>query len=361
VDKIPSQGISAEQVLTKLEGLKSKDIDWKNGRNFAYVYHPGDKISALVKKAYLSYLSENALNPTSFPSLKYMENSVLKMCTALFHGDDEVRGSMTTGGTESIMMTVFTARQYARSEMKLSGQSNIIVPQSAHPAFFKAGHYFDVEIRPVAVDDDFVADSAAMESAIDENTVMLVGSAPAYPHGVLDPIEEIAKIAQSRGLLCHVDACIGGFMLPFIQAAGVEIAPFDFSVSGVTSISADIHKYGYAAKGASVILYKTEALRKHQFYAYTQWNGGIYVSPTMTGTRPGGAIAGAYAALVHIGQDGYQELSMSCYNTAQKIQKVCRDIEGIDVIGSPCASLFAIQSESMDIYQVGDRRSQEIC
>ena len=352
---IPKIGLSKEEVLQKLEAIKSNDIDWRKGRNFAYVYHPGNELGDTIKLAYLAMISENALNPTSFPSLKKMENEVLSMTTLLLHGDEKVKGSMTTGGTESIMMTVFSARQYARNERKIKGIPNIIVPHSVHPAFFKAGHYFDVEIRPIKLLPDYSADVELMKSAIDSNTIMLVGSAPSYPHGIMDPIEKIAACAMDQNVLCHVDACVGGFMLPFLKMEGIEIPAFDFNVDGVTSISADLHKYGYASKGASVILYKTEALRKHQFYAYTEWNGGIYVSPTMTGTRPGGAIASAHAALTHIGIDGYKKLIRVCYDAAAKIQDAVKSIDGISIIGNPLTTIFAIRSERDNhIYQIGD-------
>ena len=302
--------------------MKSDDLNWKEGRNFSYVYYAGDEILNTVKEAYQLFFSENALNPSAFPSLQKMEVDVIEMVGDLLNGDDLVAGSMTSGGTESILMAVKSAREWA----KKSGISNpeIIVPATAHPAFHKACYYFDMEIKVAKVGDDFRAIPTEIARCINNNTVMLVASAPSYPQGVVDPVEAIASLAKEKKLLCHVDACVGGFMLPFLKKLNFPIPGFDFSVDGVTSISADIHKYGYAAKGASVILYKNPELRKCQFYSYTHWSGGIYGSPSMAGTRPGGSIAAAWAALKYIGMEGYCKKAKICIGTTQKLKKRLR-------------------------------------
>ncbi|MFK7771119.1 MAG: aspartate aminotransferase family protein [Saprospiraceae bacterium] len=352
--KIPTKGLTETELFEEMTALRKDDLNWRDGRNFAYVYYPGEEILSVVKKAYQLFFSENALNPSAFPSLRNMENDVVSMCSGLFHGDEEVVGSLTTGGTESILMAVKTAREWGKKNKNLTGIPEIILPATAHPAFFKAAHYFNVNILLCPIEEDFRVDAQKMEKLISKNTVLLVGSAPSYPQGVVDPIEALGQIARKRNLLFHVDACIGGFILPFLQQLDYKIPAFDFSVEGVTSISADIHKYGYAAKGASVILHKNSDLRKHQFYTYTKWTGGIYASPTMTGTRPGGAIAAAYAALKFVGNDGYLKLAQSCMDTTEKLQNAIREIPELDILTTPDSTLFAITSDNLDIYEVGD-------
>ena len=324
--KIPQEGLSKESLFAEMKEMSKEDLDWRNGRNFAYVYYPGEEISNIVKEAYQMFFSENALNPSAFPSLRNMENDIISMSADLLGGNKKVVGSLTTGGTESILMAVKTAREWGKKNKNLEGPAQIILPATAHPAFFKAAHYFGVEIIVIPVEDDFRVDPKKIEKAISSNTVLVVGSAPSYPQGVIDPIEAIGQIAKKNELLFHVDSCVGGFILPFLKQLNYKIPSFDFSVEGVTSISADIHKYGYAAKGASVILYKNSDLRKHHFYTYTKWTGGLYASPTLTGHRPGGPIAAAYAVLKFVGINGYHRLAKICMETSQKLQNAIREI-----------------------------------
>lgn len=354
MEKIPEKGRSIGTLLTAMESMKSKDIRWREGRNFAYVYFAGDQVLSDVQKAYLAFFSENGLNPSAFPSLRRMEAEVLEMTAQLFHGPESARGSMTSGGTESILMAVKTARSWAKVHKPEIQQPEIVLPASAHPAFHKACYYFQLTPKIVPVEADFRVSAAAMESAIGPHTILLVASAPSYPHGVVDPIAEIGQVAKKHNLLFHVDACVGGFMLPFLEKAGFRVPEWDFRVPGVTSISADIHKYGYAAKGASTVTYRTGALRKHQFYVYTPWPGGIYASPSLCGTRPGGAIAAAWAVLQLLGQNGYTDLAQKTMETALALRKGIDAIEGVEVLGQPDMCLFALASETLDIYEVGD-------
>ncbi|MEM1323130.1 MAG: aminotransferase class V-fold PLP-dependent enzyme [Bacteroidota bacterium] len=350
----PQQGRSQSDLLAEMQEMKTGDAKWRSGKVFSYVYFAGDEVLNAVKAAYNAFFSENALNPTAFQSLRRMETEVIGMCADLLHGDADIRGSMTSGGTESILMAVKTAREWGKRNKPEMTEPELVMTDSAHPAFNKACHYFGVKAVIVPAGEDFRARPELMEAAITERTVMLVGSAPSYPQGVIDPIEAIAGLAQRRGLLCHVDACVGGFMLPFLQRLGYPIPPFDFAVPGVTSISADIHKYGYAAKGASVVLYRSAALRKLQFYVYTQWAGGIYGSPTMTGTRPGGAIAAAWAALRFIGMEGYLQKAEAAMQCAQRIRKGIEGIPGLKVLGQPDMTILAVSSDQLDVYEVGD-------
>ena len=225
---------------------------------------------------------------------------------------------------------------------------------TAHPAFEKAAEYFDVKMVHVPVREDYRANVAAMEAAITPNTIMLVGSAPSYPQGVVDPIRDLAQVAVKHNLLLHVDACVGGMLLPFVRKLGYTIPDFDFAIPGVTSMSCDLHKYGYAAKGASVILYRNSALRRHMFFSYINWSGGVYVSPTMTGTRPGGPIAAAWAIMNFLGEEGYLKLASVVMQTVRKIREGIASLPEVRVLSNPDMSVLAMASDRFDVYQIGD-------
>jgi glutamate/tyrosine decarboxylase-like PLP-dependent enzyme len=254
-------------------------------------------------------------------------------------------------------MAVLTAREWARDTLPSIAQPEILLPETAHPAFFKAAHYFNLKPVVYGIGPDLRADVAAARAAISDSTILLVGSAPAYPHGVVDPIADLARLARERGILLHVDSCVGGFMLPFVRRLGYFVPAFDFGVPGVTSISADLHKYGYAAKGASVILYRTAALRRYQLYANVDWPGGIYASPTMTGTRPGGAIAAAWAMLNHLGREGYEAVAARVMAAVIGIRAGIEEIDGIHVLGDPPMSILALASDGLDVYEIADELS----
>ncbi len=355
----PLKAASREEMLKYITEKKLKDVDWKKGKAFCLVYHPGDERAKLIKEIYDLYFSDNALNPTATPSLAELEAETVSMCADLFNGDENVRGNITTGGTESILLAVKTARDWAKKHKPHITKPNMVIPVSAHPAFMKAFHYFNVDFIPVALGNDYRANPAAMREAVNKDTIMIIGSAPSYPHGLMDPIAEIAAIAKEKNIFCHVDACIGGFMLPFIKKLGYKIPDFDFTVDGVTSISADIHKYGYSSKGSSVILYKNAAIRKFQFSLYTKWNGGVYGSPTMTGTRPGGSIAGAWAALKGIGMDGYLEMAETTMNVTNKIKAAIESINDLEIIGHPDMSILAFKSDKLDVFKLADELNKK--
>lgn len=351
---LPPHGSSKKDVLSKMRRARDHDVKWQQGRAFGLVYHINDEIDALLKEAYTMFFSENGLNPTAFPSIRKFESEVLAMTASLLGGDENVCGNMTTGGTESLLMAVKTARDWARKNFPQITHPEVILPMTAHPAFEKAAEYFDVHLVQVQVRSDFRADVDSMKQAITSNTIMMVGSAPSYPHGVIDPIAELAAIAQENGLLFHVDACVGGFLLPFAQKLGYPIPDFDFKVPGVTSISADLHKFGYAAKPASVILYRNPELRRHQMFVSINWPGGIYPSPTMTGSRAAGPIAAAWALMNHLGESGYLEITKTVMETTRIIQEGIRNIPGLKVLSNPEMSVFAIASDSLDVYEVAD-------
>jgi glutamate/tyrosine decarboxylase-like PLP-dependent enzyme len=349
----PKTGASKDEVLARMRALKQGDAKWRDGKTFSLVYFAGDEVSGLLKEAYNDFMSENGLSPLAFPSLRQFEAEVLASCASLFHGDEEVCGTMTSGGTESVLMAVKTARDWAKAERGIE-RPEMVLPITAHPAFEKAAHYFGVSARHASVGPDFKVDVNAMRELVGPNTALLVGSAVAYPQGIVDPIADIAALAREKKILCHVDACLGGFILPFAKKLGRDVPPFDFEVDGVTSLSADLHKYGFAAKGASLVLYKNAALRRHQFFTYSAWPGGIYASPSMTGTRPGGAIAAAWAVLQHLGEAGYLEQARGMLQTTDALTKGIAAVPGLKVQGAPPATVFGFSSEVVNCWELGD-------
>jgi glutamate/tyrosine decarboxylase-like PLP-dependent enzyme len=347
--------MSPEAVLDELQTHRGEDVDWKHGRTFSLVYYAGEQVMQLLHDAYSMFMAENGLSPMAFPSLRNMENEVVAMTANMLHGGDAAAGSMTSGGTESIFMAMKTARQWARKHKPEIAKPKIVAPVTAHPAFIKSAHYLDMQIEFAPLRDDWRADPEAMRAAIDDDTVILVGSAICYPYGVVDPIEEIATIADERGILMHVDGCLGGFMLPFVSRLGYDVPIWDFRAKGVTSISADVHKYGYAAKGASTVTYRDTELRKLQFYAYPDWPGGIYVTPTLAGARPGGAVAAAWAVMHHLGEDGYMKLAKVAMDATNKIRAGIESIDGLRIMGSPHMTVLAFDSDEVDVFALGSK------
>jgi glutamate/tyrosine decarboxylase-like PLP-dependent enzyme len=352
--RLPEQGLPRQQVLDDLSRLRRGDARWEQGRTFSLVYHAGDEHTEFLKRAHNLYFSENALNPGAFRSLLRLENEAVAMTGAMLHGDEHTAGTLTSGGSESIFMAVKTYRDRARAQHPEIAQPEMVLPTTVHPAFNKAGHYLGVRPVHVPLGPDFRVDVEAVRRAIGPSTVLVVGSAPAYPHGVIDPIAELAGIAHERGLGMHVDACLGGFLLPFVERLGHPIPPFDFRVPGVTSMSADLHKYGFAAKGASAILYRDKELRRYQFFVHTDWPGGLFGSTTAAGTRPGGSIAAAWAALVAMGEDGYLRTADLIMKTTRAFQEGIAKIPGLRIVGKPAMSVFAFAADAVDIFVVAD-------
>ena len=357
---IPKKGVDKEELLGEMRALRDGDADWRAGRTWSLVYYAGEEHYDFLKEAYTLFFSENALNPMAFKSLKRMEGEVVRMTASMLHGDDQVVGTMTSGGTESILMAVKAARERAKILKRLPLKPEIVAPQTIHPAFAKAAHYFGAKMRYVPVGDDFRADVEAMEAAIGPRTMLIAASAPQYPHGMIDPIEEIGEIAEDREIPFHVDACFGGFILPWIEKLGHDLPVFDFRVDGVTSMSADCHKYGFAAKGASVVMYRDMSYLRHQFFVDTEFPGGIYASPTMAGTRPGGAIAAAWAAMRAMGEEGYLELAARAMEAVAHLKQEILAVEGLEILGSEHATIVTFGScdEEVDIYAVADQMQE---
>jgi glutamate/tyrosine decarboxylase-like PLP-dependent enzyme len=355
-DRIPAEGVSRDALLAHLKSLRAGDADWRNAKTWSLVYHASDEHKALLDEAHKLFAAENALNPMAFKSLKHMEADVVRMVAALFHGDANTVGTMTSGGTESLLLSVKTYRDRARKLWPWIRSPEMVLPETAHAAFDKAAHYFGVKAKYARVDEDGRVDLTHYRRLIGPNTVMLVASAPQYPHGIVDPIESISAIAVEKKLPLHVDACVGGFVLPWIEKLGSSLPAWDFRSSGVTSISADLHKYGYAAKGASIILYRSMEDLQHQFFISTNWSGGIYLSPSMPGTRPGGTIAAAWAALQGMGESGYLSHTARALDATARLKAGIANIHGLKVIGDPQATLLAWTSteKDLDTYAIAD-------
>ena len=354
---LPVRGSTLDDVMARLRALQVSDGDYHNARTWGLIYNAGPDVDAVVQAAGSHVMLENALNPFVFPSLRDMQRDVVSMTIGLLNGGDDVGGAMTSGGTESIFMAVKTARDRARAERGIK-HGRIVLPRTAHPAFVKAAHFLDVEMTQLVLGDDLRTHASALEGMITEDTVLVVGSAPAYPFGMVDPIPEMAAIAAAAGVPFHVDACLGGFMLPFVERLGVKIPAWDFRVPGVTSISADVHKYGYAIKGASVILHRPKSNMRYQVFSFSDWPGGIYGTQAFLGTKPAPPIAAAWAVMQYLGEEGYLRLARDTMAATNKLLDGIAAIDGIHVWGEPDMTVVAIGSETHDIFAIGDRLTE---
>ncbi|MGQ9863585.1 MAG: pyridoxal phosphate-dependent decarboxylase family protein [Bacteroidia bacterium] len=356
--RLPQKGLSSEEILRQLHELKNRDTNWRSAKIWSLVYYKDEALLRLIQDVYSLFISENALNPMAFPSLRYMQNSVVSMVGEILHAPAQAAGVMTSGGTESLFLVVLAAWQHAKKRIYLH-QPQIVAPITVHPAIDKAAYYLGIKVVHVPVDEDGTPSLSEIQKHLTNDTILLVGSAPSYPHGTLDPIVQMAELAQEKQIPFHVDACIGGMMLPFLEELGYELPLYDFRVEGVTSMSVDLHKYGYAAKGASVVIYRDKAMRRNQFFAYLDWPGGIYASPTFLGTKSGGAIASAWAVLQYMGKEGYKEAAQICISATQKLLRALAEIPELYVVGKPCMSIVAFGAyPPLDIYVIADELAQ---
>jgi sphinganine-1-phosphate aldolase len=354
---LPARGMSKDEILAALDAKRVHDARWQEGRTFGMVYDGGPSVHDVAEAVALRFLHDNALNTFAFPSLGEIQSEVCAAAAALFHGDTAA-GFMTSGGTESILMAVKSARERGRTERDVT-TPEMVIPTSAHAAFHKAAHYFDVFVHKVPVRDDWRADVDAMAKLVNENTVLVAGSAPQYPQGVIDPIPELAALAADVGASFHTDACMGGFVLPFMEMNGSDVPPWDFRVDGVTTISADVHKLGYAPKGASIILHRDKNLRRYQTFVFDDWLGGFYASPAMQGSRPGLPMATAWAVMHHLGTDGYRQLTDITIRAARTMIEGVRSVPGLQVLGEPEAHIVTIAAapgweDRVDVFALGD-------
>jgi len=351
---LPEHGMSPEAIFAELDDLQRDDVQWRNGRAFSLVYYGGPDVSAVAEEAYRRYSAENALNTDAFPGLRAMQNEVVATVGDWLHSGPDGAGFMTSGGTESILMAVKAARERGRKERGITAP-NVVLPTSAHAAFEKGCYYFGVESRRVEVDSTWRADVEAMRAAIDDSTVLVVGSAPQYPQGVIDPITDIAALAAERDINCHVDACMGGVTLTYMDRLGESVPAWNFDVPGVTSISVDLHKYGYTAKGASVIMHRTKKLRAYQTFVTDNWLGGLYGSSGVLGTKGGGSIAGAWAVMRYLGDDGYLRLTAAARRACLELAAAIATIPRLQLRAEPDATLVAFgaaDEATLDVFAV---------
>ena len=349
-------GRSVEEVLAAIDQRREPEPDVHGARLFGLVYPSGDDtLEELVRAVSDRYLFGNALNPFRFPSLAEMEREVVANVGALVHLPEGGGGSMTSGGTESILMSMLVSRERARR--KGLERPTILAPYSAHPAYAKAAHLLGMEVITVPLDHDFRADVDAARSLIDERTAVVVASAFSYPYGVMDPVEELAALAAEHGVGCHVDGCIGGLVLPFLEDLGRPVPPWDFRVPGVTEISADIHKYGYTPKGASVVLHRDADWQGLQWFLYDAWPSGIYGSPAIAGARPAAPIAIAWAVQRHLGRAGYRDITRTLLGAIDSVRAGIDAIDGIGLVGDPVGPVLAVQATEpgLDLFAVADQ------
>jgi glutamate/tyrosine decarboxylase-like PLP-dependent enzyme len=351
-------GRPVDDVIADLAAKREHDVRWQDGRTFGMVYDGGPTVHEAAERAAMLYLHENALNTMAFPSLGQIQSEVVGWTAGLLHGPDTAAGFLTSGGTESIQCAVLAARERGRAERGVE-HAEIVLAESAHAAFHKSAHLFGMTVRTAPVTPDWTADVGAMADLVGPDTVLVVGSAPQYPQGVVDPIPEIAELAASVGANCHVDACMGGFVLPFAEMLGRDVPPWDFRVDGVHSISADVHKLGYAPKGVSVVLHRTKELRRYQTYVFDGWLGGFYASPNLQGTRSGLPMAAAWAVMQHLGVDGYLELTERTLANADRMRAGIAAIDGVRVLGDGRYHLVAMAADPdadppVDVFAIGD-------
>jgi sphinganine-1-phosphate aldolase len=359
--RLPERGLARDEVLRTVEDLAARERPrWRDGLASGAVYHGGDDHIAFLNRVYAATAQVNPLHADLWPSATKYEAEIVSMTAAMLGGDTvgsddpsrQIVGTVTSGGTESILlaMKAYRDRARARARRRIT-RPEVVAPTTAHVAFDKAAQYFRIKLVRVPVGADYRADVGAMRRAVTRNTVALVGSAPTFPHGVIDPIEDLAAVAAERRIGFHTDACLGGFVLPWARRLGYDVPEFDFHVPGVTSMSADTHKFGYAAKGTSVVLYRGTELRSHQYFTATEWPGGLYFSPTLAGSRPGALSAACWAAMVATGEDGYLEATRRVLETGAAIRDGIAAIPQLRVLGDPLW-VVAFASDTVDVYRV---------
>jgi sphinganine-1-phosphate aldolase len=350
----PAHGRAQADIAAALERMRESDADWRHGRVPLYVFGSLPEVEAVGRDAYAAYFTENALGARrAFASLARMESDVIAMSLDLFQAPRSAAGSMTSGGSESILLAVKACRDYARARRDDANfRGNLVLPETAHPAFDKAARLMDLPVRRMPVREDFRADPDAMAAAIDKDTIMLVGSVPCFPFGVIDPIADLSELALSRALWLHVDACVGGYLAPFARAAGSTVPAFDFSLPGVTSLSADLHKFGFCPKPASVILFRDAESADFAGFDLDVWPSGRFRTGTLVGTRPGGAVAGAWAVLNYLGHEGYTAIATRLIAMRKAYVEGIEAIAPLKVYGKPDLTIFAFGAPGLDIAAV---------
>jgi len=344
-----------DQIIEQLKKFRKNDIPWRDGRLFSYVYFLDKETEEIGKLAYMEYLTENGIDATAFSSLKSMENETMHFCRQLLHGDENAVGTLTTGGTESILLAVKTARDRAKALNPDQEEFEMIVPETIHAAFYKAAHYFGVKAITVKVDDNsYKATAELIAPHINSNTVLIAASAMSYAYGVVDEIKTIGKLASQKNIPFHVDGCIGAFILATARVGGMKVEDFDFSIEGVTSISMDLHKYGYCPKGASVLMFKSDEYRKYQMFVCNDWTGYTFANTGILSSKTGGPIAAAWAVTNYIGEKRYSEIALKTIEVAQEIRKQLGAHPEIEILTDPNYSLIAFTTPNINIYALSD-------
>ena len=357
--QIPAAGRARADILRDMQAMRDHEEEtWKGGFVSGAVYHGDQEHIEFLNQVYAMNSQSNPLHADVWPSTTKFEAEVVAMTSHMLGGKgQDVHGTVTSGGTESILLAMKTYRDSAREKKGIT-QPEMIVPITAHAAFDKASQYFNIKTVHIPIDENFRADVNAAKKAINKNTIVIVGSAPTFPHGAIDPIDELSELARQHGIGFHVDACLGGFVLPWAERLGYPVPKFDFRLAGVTSMSADTHKYGYAAKGTSVVLYRGLELLHYQYYTASDWPGGLYFSPTFAGSRPGALSAACWAALTSVGEQGYLDATKRILETAAKVKEGIGQIPELRVLGDPLF-VVAFASDSIDVYKVLDFMSNK--
>lgn len=351
---LPGKGMAVDELWGRFAKYRENDVDWRKGRAPLWVFYAGDDVLKVGSEAYTAFMSENGLARQAFPSLGRMEDEVIGMVLGLLGGGEQATGTMTSGGSESIFLAMKAARDWAAEQSGQGEKVNLVAPRTAHPAFNKAAHYLGMQVKRVPVGQDFRADVEVMRAAMDASTVMLVGSAPAFPHGVVDPIDALSGLATSEGCWLHVDACVGGMSLPFIRQLGYEVPAFDFHLEGVRSMSADLHKYGFTPKGASTVLFCDLETQSYQPFVFDDWPKGRYQTPNLSGTRPGGAIAGAWAVMNYLGEEGYREIQGRIMRLREQYVRGIERIGEFRIFGKPHAGIISFGGSAVDPHVVAE-------
>lgn len=361
---LPDEGMSEESTLEELDKLQDalRVADWKDGKLSGAVYHGGKELIHLQSSAFEKYCVANQLHPEVFPAVRKMEAEVVSMVLDLFHAPKSTGcGTTTSGGTESLLLACLSAKVYGYRQHGIT-KPEMIIPTTAHAGFHKAGYYFGIKIRRAELDPvTGKVDLNQVRRLINRNTVLLGGSAPNYPHGIVDDIGGLGELGQKHQIPVHVDCCLGSFVIAFMEKAGFhEIPPFDFRVPGVTSISCDTHKYGFAPKGSSVVMYRNTSLRASQYYVSTDWVGGVYGSPTLAGSRPGALMVGCWATMIHYGKKGYTESAREIVSATRKLKSfIQKELPELQVIGDPYCCLVSFKSDQLNVYDLGDKLSKK--
>lgn len=347
---LPERGAPWSELEPRMRDLAKGDVKWRDGRTGMYIFNAGEDVERVKKAAYALFSEENGLGPAAFPSLAQMERDVVAAGAALLNAPAGAAGAMSSGGTDSIFLAVKSARDHARAKRGLNGPLNIVAPTTVHPAFDKACMVMDITLRRIPVK-DYLADVAAMEAAMDAETLMIVGSAPCFPFGLIDPIEALGELAERKNVWLHVDACVGAYIAPFVRMNGAKLPAFDFTVPGVWSISGDLHKYGYASKGASTVFFRSESLREFMTFDAGPWPLGRMITPSLAGTRPGGAIAAAWAVMNFLGVEGYKQKQGDVVAAREKIEAGVKRL-GFEVFGKPQLGIISFAHPKIDALRI---------